>query len=154
MAAPAVWRGFHGGTKQGPDDAAGIPPDYDAYDIFAEGPWPTTAAPWLDALEDPDAPGLGFVSPDPSLPRPDLGAEPIVGPFMPWELGPVTNFGEEQQNVGRTMRFPTNPLMDGAGGNGTNENRSYADELAAAIAYNGQGAVSDNEVYSNLIMFR
>lgn len=159
MAAVMVWRGFSQGTRQGAPDEERVPvPDDYGPGLFSPGPWPATAAPWLDILEDPEAPGLPLeLVHDPAMPRPDVGALPIVGPYMPSERGPVHAFGEEGQNVGRVMRFATNSVMRGPGhgeGSSSDSGPSYADELAAAIAANGQGQVSDQTVAGNLVMFR
>lgn len=157
MAAVMVWRGFSQGTRQGQPDDPGTPSEYGP-DVFAPGPWPGTAAPWLDLLENPDAPGLPLeLVHDPAIPRPDVGAEPIVGPYMPAERGPVIAWGEESQNVGRMMRFATNSVMRGPGhgeGSSSDQGPSYADELAAAIANNASGQWSDQQVNGNLVMFR
>lgn len=159
MAAVMVWRGFDRGVRQGSEEQERISvPDTYGDNLFSPGPWPATAAPWLDILENPDAPGLplDLVS-EPNMPRPDTGALPIVGPYMPAEIGPVTAFGHEGQNLGRTMRFATNSVMRGPGqgeGSSSDQGPSYADELAAAIAANGQGQVSDQTVNGNLVMFR
>src|SRR4051794_35647824 len=113
MGAPGVWRGFSEGTRQGEPDDPGFYPEYTP-ELFALGPWPTTAAPWYDTEEDPNAPGLpiDLVS-EPSLPRPDVGASPIVGAYMSQDIGPVGPFSQEGQNSGRIMRFATNPVMRG-----------------------------------------
>jgi hypothetical protein len=155
MAAPMVWQGFSQGTRQGQPDDPGIYPDYNA-DLFALGPWPTTAAPWLDVMEDPNAPGLPLdLVAEPQLPRPDVGAEPIVGAYQAWEAGPVQGWSQEEQNSGKIMRFSTNPVLRvDEFGAGVMDGPSYADELAASIANNGAGQVTDSQVTTDLILYR
>src|SRR4051794_16659411 len=111
MAAPGIWRGFDQGTRQGEPDDPGFYPEYSP-DLFALGPWPTTAAPYFDEAENPYANGLplDLVS-EPSMSTPDVGALPITGAYMAQTLGPVGPFSREDQNSGRVMRFATNPVM-------------------------------------------
>lgn len=119
--------------------------------------------PWWDAHEDPDvATGL----PDLNLsmtaePAGRLaGARPIVGAYEAAvrTVGPVRRFGHEpdggldgDQAMGRIMRFPAN-IPDRYDANGV-QMPSYSDELAAAIANNGQGIVTDNQVTTELVTY-
>ena len=117
--------------------------------------------PWFDAFEDPNA--------APDLPELNLsmtaepqgrlvGARPIVGAYEAAvrTRGPVYQWGNEpsgglqgDQAVGRIMRFPAN-IPDRYDPNGVIM-PSYQDELAAAIATNGAGIISEDQVTTEMI---
>lgn len=117
--------------------------------------------PWWDAFEDPAA--------LPDLPSPNLnmtaeptarqiGAKPIIGAYegAVRTRGPVYQWGHEpsgglqgDQATGRIMRFPAN-IPDRYDPNGV-QMPSYSDELAAAIATNGAGIVSADQVTTEMI---
>jgi hypothetical protein len=159
MAAPRALRGILVAPRtrewaDGALDAPGTPP----VPPVDPGPWPVTGAPWVEKLEDPTAPGLPYSSADPTLPRPDLGAQPLPGAYdgVYGTSGPVTGFGEEQQAVGRIMRFGNNgpDRSPGPGEGAVVDGPSYADELAAALAATGQQPTSDADLYTNLLLYR
>lgn len=116
--------------------------------------------PWYDALEDPGwATGL-ITSPNPTYPEEDVGKKSIVGAYEPAvrTRGPVTQFGHESsgglwgdQAVGRIMRFPAN-IPDRYDPNGVS-NIDYRDELAASIAANGRGLVTEAEYTTDLLLW-
>lgn len=120
-----------------------------------EGPY---GIPWFEGIEAPFAPSGLFKSPDPSMPFPDAGAEPIVGPYEPAVRthGPVVQWGHEasgglngDQAIGRIMRFPANlPQRYDANGVWVGD---YKDELAAIIAANGQEPISDGDMVDSLL---
>lgn len=159
MAAPRALRGITVPPKNkawadGAFDAPGTPP----VPPVNAGPWPVSGLPWVEGLENPYAPGLPFTSANPTLPNPDLGAAPIPSAYdgQYSTSGPVTAFGEEQQAVGRVMRFGNNgpDRSPGPGEGAIVDGPSYADELAAALAATGQQPTSDADLYTNLLMYR
>lgn len=119
--------------------------------------------PWFDALEDPFAPN--------DLPFPDVsgtayhdsqttGAKAIPTAYegAVRTRGPVYQWGHEaagglegDQAIGRIMRFPAN-IPERYDANGVRQ-ASYADELAAAIANNGQGIITENQVTAELLTY-
>lgn len=154
MTAVVIWRGLEIGAAAdtpnvGPDS---IPPQIE--DTFL----PTHGFPWPDVQEDPDHYAGVPITLDPMMDTPDLGNSEIVGA---WDgtfgtNGPVVQWGYEvsggldgDQAMGRVMRFQ-NMGPERYSANGVQE-PSYADELAARIASNGQGQVTDNEIMTNLL---
>lgn len=108
--------------------------------------------PWYDAVEDPFAETGLFQTQNPLYPDPDQGARPIVGAYEAAfnTLGPVGQWGHEDQAMGRSMRFPINVPMRYAA-NGVQDN-AFADELAAAIARGNYQLPSDADVNASLLM--
>lgn len=119
--------------------------------------------PWFDATESPSAPTGVFESMDPTYPHEDVGARPVTGAYESAvrTLGPVCQWGHEasgglhgDQALGRIMRFPANvpdrsdPYNEGVW------QGDYSDELAAAVATNGMGLISDEEMTASLLSFR
>lgn len=122
-----------------------------------EGPW---GLPWWDGIEDVNARTGLTASMDPTYPKEDVGAQEIVGAYEPAvrTLGPVRAWGHEpsggltgDQAIGRIMRFPAN-IPDRYDPNGI-WNVDYRDELAAVLATNGQGDVTDAAVTTSLIQW-
>lgn len=125
-----------------------------------------TDVPWTEAFETPDA-STGLVSsPNPSLPVPDEGKASIVGAYegafatrgptsvgLGYEMsgGPYGN-----QALGRRMMFklPLTMSTQSFPGEGKVTDAAWADELAAAIANNGQGQVTDAEVTTSLVLWQ
>lgn len=119
--------------------------------------------PWFDAVEDPKAVTGVFESMDPTYPHQDVGATAIVGAYEGAyrTRGAVYQWGHEvsgglwgDQELGRIMRFPANipdssdPYNEGVWAG------DYRDELAAAIASNGMGIVTDDEMIRDLLAYR
>lgn len=121
-------------------------------------------SPWYDGHEDPYAypAEMPFLqSPDPQYADVSVGAAMPVGAYdgTYYTRGPVS-FGlsgmdesgglSGDQALGRRMKFepyiPERYDVDGI------TTPSYADELAAAIAANGQGQVSDAEMTTSLLL--
>jgi hypothetical protein len=161
MAASGVYRGIVTGVTPGEAadgalDQAGIPDAPIRTDF--QGPW---GQPWFDGLEDPYiSSGTPMLqSPEPHYPDESFGAIPIVGPYdgSYRTVGPVREWGHEpsgglygNQALGRIMRFPTN-WVERYDRNGVKLG-DYRDELAAAIASNGQGVVSEAEYTTELLL--
>lgn len=115
--------------------------------------------PWSEGLEDPTNPTGLATTADPALPVPDVGARQIVGAYegAVRTRGPVTQWSHEasgglfgDQETGRTMRF-AGFEVDRYDADGVID-RSWADELAADIANNGQGQVSEAVMMTSLLM--
>lgn len=116
--------------------------------------------PWFDALENPFAQTGLYASPDPNpfVIHEDVGGAPIVGAYEAavQTRGPVYQWGHEasgglggDQAMGRMIRFPANK-PERYDANGV-QNIDYADELAQAIANNGQGIVTESEYTTELL---
>jgi hypothetical protein len=161
MTATGVWRYLPTGTTpneqaDGALDQTGIPSAPIRTDLPGPG-----SAPWYEGLEDPYADtGIPFLqSPDPKYPDESVGALPIVGAYDGTyrTVGSVQAWGHEpsgglagDQAYGRIMRFPVNSVSryDSHGV----KTGDYRDELAAAIAYNGQGEVTEAEYTTQLLL--
>lgn len=156
-----IWREFTGAPQNvaawdaTPSlDQAGIPTVVEQVFLPAQG------FPWGDALEDPAAvydTHIGM-SADPVVFDPSGGNLAIVGAYdgAYSTQGPVVPFGYEvsgglsgDQAYGRTMRFANNG-PERYDPNGV-QFPSWADELAANLAYNGMGMATDAEFTSNLM---
>jgi len=116
--------------------------------------------PWFDALEDPEAEtGLyASMDPNPWVIVQDAGGHAIAGAYegAVKTRGPVYQWGHEpsggllgDQAMARIMRFPANK-PERYDPNGV-RNLDYSDELAAAIANNGMGIVTESEYTTELI---
>lgn len=148
---------FTGVTLDGPNDGgdefgmAGIP----AGPITTKLPG---APAWYDGLEDP------FTGP--MLPLSELQpyADQTVGAQTPPGAyegsfrthGPVDGFGHEvsggwwgDQAIGRRQKF--SPYIPERYDRNGVQMPSYADELAAALAHNGMGVVSESEYTTSLL---
>lgn len=162
-----TWRDLNTGVNPAwgfPEDAdgaldqAGTPAE--PVHTRLEGPW---GLPWWDGLEDPNWQWdeLGLVaSPDPTYPREDIGAAPIVGAYEPAvrTRGPVYKWSHEpsggiygDQSIGRIMRFPAN-IPERYDQNGV-WNLDYRDELAGSIAANESPMVSEAEYTTSLLLW-
>lgn len=121
--------------------------------------------PWLEGLEDTQAPTGLVASPDPSLPNPDVGKSSIVGayegavrthgPASYWPGQEVSGGPWGDQALGRRMLFKL-PLVQSAPDSsfeGRVTDTGYLDELAAALATNGQGEITDAEVTQHLLLW-
>jgi hypothetical protein len=138
-------------------DAAGTPED-PIYTRLEGGA--AMVLPWWDAKEDPSASTGLYASPDPQpwVLHQDAGGKPVAGAYegAVRTRGPVRQFGHEpsgglggDQALGRILRFPANkPERYDANGVW---NIDYADELAQAIASNGQGIVTESEYTQQLL---
>lgn len=141
-------------------DSAGTPPVPITTDL------PTSLTPYIEGLEDPEAPTGLLASPDPSLPNPDVGKSSIVGAYegAVRTEGPTSYFpGYEvsggpygDQALGRRMMFKLPLVMAGADNprEGNVTDTAWQDELAAAILHNGQGDISDAEVTNRLLLWQ
>jgi hypothetical protein len=118
--------------------------------------------PWFDAHEDPTAAtGLyASMNPTPWVLVQDAGGQPVAGAYEPAvkTRGPVYQWGHEpsgglmgDQAMARIMRFPANK-PERYDPNGV-QMPSYSDELAAAIATNGMGVITESEYTTELINF-
>lgn len=122
------------------------------------------AAPWFDGHEDPYAypAGMPFLeSPEPQYVDQSAGASMPPGAYdgtyythgpVSYGLGGMDESGGlgGDQALGRRMKFdPYIPERYDANGITM---PSYADELAAAIAANGQGQVTDAEMTTSLLL--
>jgi hypothetical protein len=153
-----MWRSFEGAptdpiNAQGARDIGPIPPGDDET-IFL----PAVGVPWGDVQENPEADGPALYTNDPSLPFPNVGELPLVGAYEGAfaTKGPVVDWGFEpsggllgDQQTGRVMRFET-PVPDRYDPNGVQDG-SWADSLAARLAYGDGGYVSDAEYTTSLI---
>lgn len=119
--------------------------------------------PWFDADEEPFIASGVTSSMEPTYPDEAVGARPIVGAYEGAfrSQGPVYQWGHEvsgglwgDQAMGRIMRFPANipdrsdPYNEGVWAG------DYRDELAAAIATNGMGLITDEEMTASMLAFR
>lgn len=118
--------------------------------------------PWYDAKEDPAADTGMYSSMDPTYPHQDVGGESITGTYEAavQTRGPVYQWGHEvsgglwgDQELGRIMRFPANVPARYDPYNNYVWSGDYRDELAAAIANNGMGYVTEPEYVESLLMF-
>lgn len=156
MTAVIIWRGLEIGADA---DTPNVGPDSiprHIEDTFL----PAQGFPWGEVLENPDEaydPQIQLTA-YPQMDVPDLGVRNIVGAWdgVYGERGPVVPFGYEvsgglsgDQALGRIMRFQ-NLGPERYDVNGVQE-PSYADELAARLAANGQGQVSDAEFTTSLL---
>lgn len=157
MTAVVIWRGLLGDN---PNDANAsqadgpIPPHVDY--VFVPTP---TGFPWGDVQEDPDAmySGIDYTN-DVQIDVPDVGNQQIAGawdgayatkgPIVPWGYE-VSGGLDGDQALGRTMRFQ-NMGPERYAANGVQE-PSWADELAARLAYNGMGQVTEAEYTTSLL---
>jgi hypothetical protein len=146
-------------NADGATDAAGTPPE-PVYTRIEGGS--AAVLPWWDGLEDPAAQTGLYASPDPApwVLHQDAGGLPVSGaydgayrtqgPASPhWgmnESGGLTG----DQATARIMRFPAN-IPDRSDPNGV-VNADWLDLMAADIAHNGQGQVSEGEYTTELIM--
>lgn len=166
MSLIGAWRKLHVGTQPEYSDPEwadgatdrpgdpGVPIDRDLFGGSAIG------LPWFDAHEDPFAETGLYASADPAIPRQDVGGRPVTGAYdgAYSTLGPVWQWGHEagggltgDQAIGRIMRFPAN-VPERYDGNGVWAG-DYSDLLAAAIANNGQGDVTDAEITTSLLLY-
>lgn len=154
MTAVVIWRGLEIGADA---DTPNVGPDSiprHVEDTFL----PAAGFPWGDVQEDPETLTHVGITSDPMMDTPDIGNSPIVGAYDGAYAtnGPIVHWGYEvsggldgDQALGRTMRFQNNgPERYDA--NGVQE-PSYADELAARLAANGQGQISEAEFTTSLL---
>lgn len=117
-----------------------------------------TGVPWVEGLEAPEsAPSLPWTA-DPQYEDFTTGAMPAPGAYEGSfrTSGPVVGFGHEvsggpygDQALGRRQKF--SPYIPERYDRNGVQMPSYADELAAALAYNGQGQVSESEYTTDLL---
>ena len=144
---------MQGGYADGATDAPGMPDiPVDTDMTFAVG------IPYFDGLEDPNAPGLGWSSPNPQYPNEDEGALPIVGAYdgAYGTRGPVISFGHEvsggpygDQALGKRQVFlPYVPERYDANGVQVGD---YADVVAAAVASGQIPTPDENEALASIL---
>lgn len=139
-------------------DAKGTPPHE-----ITTALW--TDIPWLEGLEDVHAQTGLFSSPDPNIPDVAVGASPIIGayegavrtegPASYWPGHEVSGGPFGDQAIGRRMLFKIPLVMatPDAGFEGAVTDAHWADELAASVAHNGQGQITDAEVTQHLLLW-
>lgn len=119
---------------------------------------PAAGFPWADVQEDPSTPTTIPFTQDVQIDVPDVGNAEIVAAYdgAYSTRGPIVPFGYEvsgglygDQALGRTMRFQ-NMGPESYDVNGVQE-PSWGDELAARIAANGQGQVTQAEYTTSLL---
>ena len=117
--------------------------------------------PYWEGLEDPGAETGLYASPDPApwVIHQDAGGAPIVGAYEGafrtqgaasphWGLNESGGLTGDQA-MARIMRFPAN-IPDRSDPNGVT-NADWLDLMAADVAHNGMGQVTENEYTTELI---
>lgn len=166
-----AWRELQTGTKpewQWPENADAafdqvpIPSEPITTDLMNYQGGAAMVLPWYDAKENPEAQTGMYSSMNPTYPQQDIGGRSIVGAYEAAvrTRGPVYQWGHEvsgglwgDQEMGRIMRFPANVPSRYDPYNEYVYQGDYRDELAAAIANNGQGITTENEYVSSILMY-